>query len=122
MLQIQNEPGHSAGNAYWILEMEQAAKAHGCHVLLTGQTGNAGISWTGNVFSQPLGFQLRHLGLRGWGKAQAQRAKDQLKRALFGQVKGIRYRRLERQQWHQSTAIHRSTTANYKKAAACGRD
>ena len=58
VLQIQCEPGHSGGNAYWILDLERAAHARGCRVLLTGQMGNASISWTGEISSQPLAFQL----------------------------------------------------------------
>jgi asparagine synthase (glutamine-hydrolysing) len=73
MLEIHGEPGHAAGNFYWMLELEQTAQALGCRVLLTGQMGNAGISWTGEEFSQPLAFQLRQLGWRKWVKETAKR-------------------------------------------------
>ncbi|MCC6545288.1 MAG: asparagine synthetase B [Nitrospirae bacterium] len=71
MLEIYNEPGHAAGNFFWILELEETARANGCRVLLTGQMGNAGISWTGDVFSQPFSLQLSHYGWRRWVKERA---------------------------------------------------
>ena len=71
MLEIFNEPGHAAGNFFWILELEETARANGCRVLLTGQQGNAGISWTGDVFSQPFSLQLSHYGWRRWVKERA---------------------------------------------------
>lgn len=71
MLEIYNEPGHAAGNFFWILGLEEAARANGCSVLLTGQMGNAGISWTGDVFSQPFLLQLNHYGWRRWAKERA---------------------------------------------------
>jgi asparagine synthase (glutamine-hydrolysing) len=37
-------------------------------MLLTGQMGNSGISWTGDVFSQPLPAQLRQVGVHRWAK------------------------------------------------------
>ena len=54
LLDIHDEPAHAAGNAFWILELLEAARSHGCTALLTGQMGNAGVSWTGDVFSQSL--------------------------------------------------------------------
>jgi len=47
MLEIQREPGLAAGNQFWILAIHEAARAHGARVLLTGQQGNATISWHG---------------------------------------------------------------------------
>jgi asparagine synthase (glutamine-hydrolysing) len=46
-LEIHDEPGHAAANQFWILELLAAAQQAGCTTLLTGQLGNAGISWTG---------------------------------------------------------------------------
>jgi asparagine synthase (glutamine-hydrolysing) len=71
MLAINNEPAHAAGNFYWLQAIRQAARSQGSGVLLTGQMGNAGISWTGSVFSQSMAFQLRHLGWRLWTKELA---------------------------------------------------
>lgn len=68
MLDVTCEPTHAAGNIFWMSSIRQAAAASGCRVLLTGQAGNAGISWTGSVFSQSIAFQLRHFGWRNWPK------------------------------------------------------
>lgn len=67
-LHIHLEPGHAACNQYWLLELQQTARTQGCRVLLTGQLGNAGISWKGAVYSQPLTFQWRQWGGRRWLK------------------------------------------------------
>ncbi len=64
MLRIVHEPSHSAGNFFWILDLYARAAADGCQALLTGQVGNATISWTGDFASQPLWFQLQRLGWR----------------------------------------------------------
>lgn len=46
-LEIHAEPGHAAGNAYWIHDLLDTAQRDGIGTLLTGQGGNATISWTG---------------------------------------------------------------------------
>lgn len=46
-LAINNEPGHAGGNFYWIADLLQTAQQQGIGTLLTGQGGNASISWTG---------------------------------------------------------------------------
>lgn len=73
-LHIHSEPGHAAGNQYWLLELQQTACAQGCRVLLTGQKGNSGISWRGVPYSQPLTFQWRYWGGRRWLKEWLKRA------------------------------------------------
>ena len=70
MLAIQGELGHAAGNAFWILSLNRTAAAMGCSVLLLGQNGNAGLSWRGSTFSQPMSYQLHELGLRPWARAR----------------------------------------------------
>jgi len=66
ILEIIDEPAHAAGNFFWILDLEQTLQREGYKVLLSGQMGNAGISWTGDIFSQPLSYQLRRLGVQRW--------------------------------------------------------
>lgn len=58
-LLIHDEPQHAAGNAFWMLELARTARTHGCTVLLTGQSGNAGISWTGNAAAPVQGQSMR---------------------------------------------------------------
>lgn len=47
VLAIRQEPGHAGGNYYWMIALFEAAKNLGIGTLLTGQGGNATISWTG---------------------------------------------------------------------------
>jgi asparagine synthase (glutamine-hydrolysing) len=47
MLRIQGEPGIAGANYYWILRLMQLVQHAGCRVLLTGQMGNAVLSWRG---------------------------------------------------------------------------
>ena len=44
-LWIHDQPVHAAGNAYWIMDVMGKAAEMGCKSLLTGQCGNATISW-----------------------------------------------------------------------------
>ena len=105
MLEIHTEPGHSAGNAFWILELLQAVRESGCRVLLTGQMGNAGLSWNGDIFSQSWPYQLRQLGGRLWVKERVKRA---ISEELFASWLRYRRKRLLRnpEAWYRRTAIH----------------
>lgn len=46
-LAVVPEPDHAAGNDFWIIDLLDQAQAHGLGTLLTGQGGNATVSWTG---------------------------------------------------------------------------
>ena len=46
-LRICGHPLHAAANLYWILAIHDEARRRGLGVLLTGQMGNGGISWSG---------------------------------------------------------------------------
>ncbi len=47
MLAIMPEPAHAAGNFFWITDLLEQARAAGLGTLLTGQGGNATVSWHG---------------------------------------------------------------------------
>lgn len=47
-LWLHDEPEFAAGNLHWITAMFEQAKSAGAGVLLTGQFGNGGVSWTGD--------------------------------------------------------------------------
>jgi asparagine synthase (glutamine-hydrolysing) len=47
-LWIHDEPEFAAGNMHWIIEMLQVAQERDTGMLLTGQLGNGGVSWTGD--------------------------------------------------------------------------
>lgn len=58
MLDIRAAPGHAAGNAYWIVDLLETARQQKLGALLTGQGGNATISWSGkSIFSWGYLFQ-----------------------------------------------------------------
>jgi asparagine synthase (glutamine-hydrolysing) len=65
-LEVAFDPQHAAANLFWMLEINRAAAAGGCKVLLTGQLGNAGISWPGDPFSHSMGLRIRRMGWRRW--------------------------------------------------------
>jgi asparagine synthase (glutamine-hydrolysing) len=115
VLRILEEPAHAAGNFYWIVDLEEAARARGCRVLLTGQMGNAGVSWTGDLFSQSHAFRIRQLGLSRWARGEVTRAKERLSRAapagrlaglLAGLLTKVRRRRIDFGEWCRGSAIH----------------
>jgi asparagine synthase (glutamine-hydrolysing) len=56
-LWLHDEPGHAAGNQFWITALLTAAQQHGVGTLLTGQGGNATVSWFGAPSTaDPLSF------------------------------------------------------------------
>lgn len=99
MLRIVHEPSHAAGNFFWILELNRRAVVDGCKVLLTGQIGNATISWTGDLSSQPFAYQLQRLG---WQKLLKQKIKET---APLQFLKLYRMWRQNKSEWYRSSAI-----------------
>ena len=86
-LEIVGTPIHAASNQFWLIDLQRAAAEHGCQVLLTGQMGNAGVSWTGSLLSQPWGDQLRRLGVQALVRQHLRRSAPrsvQLARARRG--------------------------------------
>jgi asparagine synthase (glutamine-hydrolysing) len=98
-LTIHREPAHSAASLYWLLDLVAAAAERGCEVLLTGQFGNGGFSWTGDPLSQPLAHQVRRLG---WQRV----LKAHLRRRLPPPVDVAISRRRIDPDWYRSSAIH----------------
>ncbi len=47
VLAIRDEPGHAGANYFWIVALLQQAQEQGLGTLLTGQGGNATVSWVG---------------------------------------------------------------------------
>lgn len=62
-LAIMPEPAHAAGNFFWITDLLEQARAAGLGTLLTGQGGNATVSWTG---APELRSRLAPFGHGGW--------------------------------------------------------
>jgi asparagine synthase (glutamine-hydrolysing) len=47
-LDVHDAPSHAAGNQYWLQAITEAAALGGAGVVLTGQMGNAAVSWSGS--------------------------------------------------------------------------
>jgi asparagine synthase (glutamine-hydrolysing) len=65
-LEIHAEPGHAAANGFWIHEVLAAAQDQCLGTMLTGQGGNATISWNGRNRGRTLNTLLR---ARLWSRA-----------------------------------------------------
>ena len=100
MLSIINEPSFASSNFFWILAIREAARAKGCRLLLNGAAGNAGISWTGSVLSQPVAFQIRELG---WRRLLKEHAKRCAPPSFLNKWLAMR---MGQDPWARSTAIH----------------
>jgi asparagine synthase (glutamine-hydrolysing) len=48
LLDVHDGPSHAAGNHFWLQAIMEAASRNGAGGVLTGQMGNATVSWTGN--------------------------------------------------------------------------
>ena len=97
-LDIYGDLVHAAGNLFWLIGLRQAAQQNGCQVLLTGQLGNAGTSWHGNVLSQPWRYQLNELGLSGF-------TRNRVRDAVPGRIRSAIARSRLDPQWYRSSAI-----------------
>jgi hypothetical protein len=53
MLEIQDQPIHAAGNAYWIIDIAKHARQQGLGTILIGQGGNATVSWPFKKIQKP---------------------------------------------------------------------
>ena len=63
MLELLDEPSHSPGNFYWLAGIFGRAQAMGLGVLLTGQNGNATVSYTGHPTNAWRCLATGHWGL-----------------------------------------------------------
>lgn len=94
-LAVLGQPSHAASNAFWIADLLQSAQHQGIGTLLTGQGGNATISWTG---APELRSALRAFSHAGW--------KAGLRRLLPADVLRTLLRWWRRKQDWSHTAIH----------------
>lgn len=86
-LRLHDEPGVASGNLHWMHAMFDAARDGGATVILTGQLGNGGVSWTGDPLRVLRGLR-RLRWVDAWrGLRLAQRQFDgSLPHALWTQV------------------------------------
>jgi len=95
VLSVMPEPAHAASNYFWIVDLLDQAKAHGLGTLLTGQGGNATVSWNGAPELRSRMAAFRKGGL-----------KDGLRRNLPGwALRPLMALRARRPQW-TGAAIH----------------
>jgi asparagine synthase (glutamine-hydrolysing) len=57
-LNLHDGPGHAAGNQFWVQAVTETAARDGAALVLSGQMGNATVSWSGNG-SAPLALRER---------------------------------------------------------------
>ena len=69
VLDILDEPQHAAANFYWITAIFDAARKQNTGALLTGQNGNATVSWAGGTASIETLLSLITQG-QYWGAAK----------------------------------------------------
>lgn len=96
-------PIHGAANLYWMLDIYHAVKAAGCGVLLTGDAGNGGFSWSGYPSSQSWLFQLAHFRWCMIAHDLNKSTRQLIKSVL---PKKVICRRMEKKEWYRQTAIH----------------
>ena len=63
--QIFQEPIHAALNAYWLIDIPEQASKKGCQTLLSGEMGNATISFTGLIQALSCRATFEYLGTKG---------------------------------------------------------
>jgi asparagine synthase (glutamine-hydrolysing) len=86
-LGLHDEPEFASGNLHWMTAMFDEARESGATVLLTGQLGNGGISWTGDQQRVIRGL-ARFRWLDAWrGLRRARRQlDDSMLRAVWTQI------------------------------------
>lgn len=87
VLDITRHPEHAAGNVYWLLELYRTAARSGAKIILTGQMGNGGMSWTGSPGAWPLFHQLHR---EGWSSLARRRLREALPTALRTSYRRVR--------------------------------
>ena len=115
-LTLHDEPGHAASNYFWIVALLQEARARGIGALLTGQGGNATVSWDGRDYLATLArtgqwhtlrrelFNFQATQHRPWWRILAGR----VVKPLLGSYWSDHYRLLHfgQEPWAVSTAIN----------------
>jgi asparagine synthase (glutamine-hydrolysing) len=115
-LQLHDEPGHAAVNYYWLVALLHEAKSRGIGTLLTGQGGNATVSWSGQGYLASLArtgqwrtlhqelLNYRAIRRRPWWRIVA----GQMIKPLLPPYWPFQYRvlKLGREPWAGYSAIH----------------
>jgi asparagine synthase (glutamine-hydrolysing) len=116
-LALHDEPGHAASNYFWLTAILLAAQARGHGALLTGQGGNATISWAGvpvNLLPLIVGQQRGDFwqAIEREGRAQGINRLKALRRFVFKPLIGPLWQRIKaaapwrKPVWQAYSAIH----------------
>jgi asparagine synthase (glutamine-hydrolysing) len=119
-LAIHDQPNHGGGNMYWITTMMAEAQSQGLGAMLTGQGGNATISWTGGPKAPLLNYLLtarwRTFGrrLQAWreatGRSTWEAVKSQIVRPMLTPLRPLRQHWLRQRAatdaWRDYSAIN----------------
>lgn len=102
------EPGHAAGNYYWIQAILKQAQKDGIKTLLTGQVGNGTVSWSGLTESKKLRLLIQQQNSFTLSFYK-QLIKDLIYRiAPYSVIDFYRHCGLEKEPWLAYSAINRS--------------
>lgn len=104
-VRMAGEPFHGAINAYWLVDIFKTAEQEGFGSLLTGEFGNATISWTGIDYALPFSDYFHIAGAK---KALKNKL---LRPMLYGQTPlAYLYKRLlyGKRSWHKHSFCHPS--------------
>jgi len=129
-LGVHDQPGHAAGNHFWIADLLQTAQHQGLGTLLTGQCGNGTISWAGLALVSN-GWQALLEG--NWPRIVAEAEAQGLspwrlvKRYLLRPIalpilaQGRRLQRIGKLPWADYAAIHPDFARSLRLGAAMKR-
>lgn len=118
LLEVHDGPSHATCNHYWLQALVEAASKNGAGVLLTGQMGNATVSWSGNgsallaLLHGQAGIALQlllHANPNPWQTLKRQMLKPMLFR---GQRLLRRYRSPGNAPWRAYSAINLRMASN----------
>ena len=102
------EPGHAAGNYYWIQAILKQAQKDGIKTLLTGQVGNGTVSWSGLTESKKLRLLIQQQNSFTLSFYK-QLIKDLIYRiAPYSVIDFYRHCGLEKEPWLRYSAINHS--------------
>lgn len=114
-IDLFSEPAFAAGNQFWILALMQEAQRQGMGTLLTGQGGNATISWAGQPQLRSLRLMLQR---EGWKSA----VKVAMPIPLLRAVQQVRSFGATWEYTAINPAFARRVNLAWRRASAIGRD
>jgi asparagine synthase (glutamine-hydrolysing) len=85
-LELHDEPGHAAGNQFWMISLLKTAQTQGIGTILTGQGGNATVSWHAPGYLAALARNGQLRDLRRELTAIQKSAKRPLWRLIAGRI------------------------------------